>query len=69
MYCAPLHTSNTQMQYAWAWIRGGGRPQKAVPTEERKGARFGKRPLQLREDTGWSRVTKTQHKRTQAADL
>jgi hypothetical protein len=36
MYCAPSHTSNAEMQYAWARIRGGGRPQKAVPTEEKK---------------------------------
>jgi len=40
MYCAPSHSSNTEKQYAWARIRGGGRPQRAVPTEEKK-----KRPL------------------------
>jgi len=40
MYCAPSHSSNTEKQYAWARIRAGGRPQRAVPTEEKK-----KRPL------------------------
>jgi hypothetical protein len=40
MYCAPSHSSNAEKQYAWARIRSGGRPQKAVPTEEKK-----KRPV------------------------
>ena len=42
--------------------------QKAVPTEERKGAQFGKRPLQLRRHR-LKPCYQTQHKRTQAADL
>jgi hypothetical protein len=47
MYCAPSHTSNAEMQFAWEFVAAHSLRSPSLP-KSRKGARFGKRPLQLR---------------------
>jgi hypothetical protein len=46
MDCAPSHTSNTEMQFAWEFVAADSLRSPSLP-KSRKGTRFGKRPLQL----------------------
>lgn len=66
----PSHTSNNAaMQFAWARIRGGGQPQKPVPTEEQKRRPVRKATATIAKTQAEACVTKTQHRRTQETDL